>query len=445
MIRFSKNLMFGLMVIAWSSAYGQNGAGRTLSLDEALALAEQNSYQVRIAQSQLAAAEGQSLEGWSGFLPHVSAGASYVRSNDPVTVFSFKLKQGVFTQNDLDLPSLNRPEPLHNFATRLEVQQPVLNLDAIYGKAAAGLAVKARSASLMRTQKGVALQVKKAYYGLVLAREHLELLTLTVRSAERHRDDARAALEQGLINQADFLAAEVRLAELREQRIVAEHELANASDALKFVLGLEEAGLVVPSDTIPAPVDLPAAPSEATGVGQRGDLQALLFQTQAAQRNLWRERSAWMPRLNAFAALEWNDTRAFSTVNSNWTVGVQLQWRLFQGLGNFGRSKQASAQAQERAVRLRQAEEQARLEVRRAERAVQAAQQRLELTESAVQQAEESLRIAEERFRQGLEKTADLLSKEVARTRARLRALQARYDYAIAVSELAFARGDGTN
>jgi outer membrane protein TolC len=436
--------LLGLLYLIFhlSPSYAQNGAVRPLSLAEAVDIARKQSYQIQIAESQVAQAKGQSLESWSGFLPHFSISENYVKSNDPVMVFSFKLKQGIFNQNDFNLSTLNNPDAIENFTTSFQVQQPILNFDAIFGKSAASLGVKAREQMLARSQEAISLHVKKAYYGLILANENLKAISEAVAAAQRHRDDAKAALDEGIINEADYLGAEVRLAELQEQRITAEHQIANASDGLKFVMGFEEDFLIVPTDSIAAPAEIPTENNFDEQIAWRSDLRAVHFQTQAARRNLWMQRSGWLPRLNAFGGIEWNASEVFRKDASSWAVGFQMQWQVFDGLGNFGRSQKAKAEAEAVAVQSREAEEKAKMEVRQAQRAVQSAQQRLSVAESAVKQASASLRIVEERFREGLEKTSDLLDKEVMLTNARLRYLKARHDYAIAASELQFALGN---
>ncbi|NIV94903.1 TolC family protein [candidate division KSB1 bacterium] len=433
--------MASVILLLQTFGYSQNGKVLRLSLQEALGLAKTSSYQIQIAASELEQAKGQNLESLSGFLPHVSVSENYIRSNDPVTVFSLKLKQGIFAQQDFALETLNNPDALDNFTTSFQVQQPLLNLDAIYGKSAASLGVKARKEAFKRAQEAVFLHVKKGYFGLILARQNVTAIRESMASAEAHRDDAKAAMEQGMINEADYLAAEVRVAELQEQLISAEHQIANASDGLKFVIGIEDESLVVPTDTLSVPSSIQDAENLDEQIASRSDLQALQFQSKAAHRNVWMKRSGWIPRVNAFGAVEWNASRALSSDASNWALGFQLQWKFFEGFGIFGRSKQATAEAEKVEVQVRQAEEQAKMEVRKAWRAVEATEKRIRVAESAVKQAEESHRIAQERFREGLEKTSDLLDKEVALTNAKLRLLKARHDYTVAVSELEFALG----
>ncbi|MCH7756223.1 TolC family protein [candidate division KSB1 bacterium] len=433
--------LVSIVLFVHSLNYGQTAKVLNLSLQEARDIAKARSYQIQIANSAVKQARGRNLESWSAFLPSVSLSENYIKSNNPVTVFSLKLKQGIFTQQDFDLAALNTPDALDNFTTTFQVQQPLFNLDAVYGKSAAGLAVKATKESAKRAQEAVLLHLSKSYYRLILARENLRAVNEAVESARSHRDNAKAVFDEGLINQADYLAAEVRLAELEEKRITADHHIANVSDALKFVMGLEDETLIVPTDSLALPQGVRTEVSFSNLRSSRSDLRAIALQTKAANRNLWMKRSSWVPRLNAFGAMEWNASEAFSKDASNWAVGFQLQWNLFEGLGKFGRAQEATAQKEEAQVRYRQAEEQAKLEVRKAQRAVQSAEARIKVAQSAVEQAQESLRIVEERFSQGLEKTSDLLDKEVSLTNARLRYLQAKHDFNVAKSELSFALG----
>lgn len=430
-----------IIFLAHSLGYGQNEKVLNLSLQAALDIAKNQSYQIQIANSAVKRAEGENLESWSGFLPRVSFSESYIKSNDPVTVFSLKLKQGIFTEQDFNLSTLNAPGALDNFSTTFQVQQPIFNLDAIYGKSAASLGLKAKKESATRTRETVFLLVSKTYYGMILTRGSQHAISEAVESARSHRDNAKAAFNEGLIHQADYLAAEVRLAELKEQLITANHHIANVSDALKFIMGLEDEALIVPTDSLDVPQEIENITDLNNLRSTRSDLRAIELQTRAANRNLSMKQSSWVPRLNAFGTVEWNASEAFSKDASNWAMGFQLQWNLFDGLGKFGRSRQTAAQKEEAEVRYRQMEEQARMEVRKAQRAVQAAEERIKVARSAVKQARESLRIVEERFSQGLEKISDLLDKEVALTNAKLRYLQAKHDFNVALSDLDYALG----
>jgi len=426
------------LVLAVANLSAQNGQSRTLSLAEALEIAKQKSYPVRLAESRVQEMKGGSLESWRSFLPSVTLSENYVKSNDPVTVFGLKLRQGIFTQEDFSLSSLNNPSAIDNFTTALRIQQPILNIDAIYGKSAARNAVAASEAAAQRATEAVTFMVNRAYFGLVVARAKIGAIDKAVESAEAHRNDAKTAVEQGLIHQSDLLAAQVRLGELQEQRISAEHDMLNTSDALKLALGLESEGTIVPTDSLSAQkTNLPELQTKGFA---RSDLQALRLQTKAARRQLGRQRSTWLPRLNGFAVFEWNASEAFAKDGSNWIAGLQMQWHLFDGLGKLGRSKKASAQWQQSEIALQEAEAKAASDLRKARRAIESAQKRIEVANAAFALAKESLRITAARFKQGLAKTSDLLDREASATNAELRLLAAKYDLAVALSELEFVR-----
>jgi outer membrane protein TolC len=399
-----KSRIFSIFILSVSilttSAFPQNGGKKNLSLRQALEASRTNNYQLLIARSQIDQASGQNLESWSGILPRLAISENYYNSNDPVAVFSMKLKQGVFSEEDFDINTLNNPDAFHNWSTVFHLQQPILNLDAFFGKSAAQNGVKASEKAYERAKETVDLFTIKAYYGLILARENLNALSDAVESALAHRDNADAAFREGLLNEADYLAAEVRLAELQEHRITAEHQVANASDQLKFIIGLSDESTIIPSDSLVLPAgqnsrELPES------LAARSDLLALQFKQKAARRNLWLQRSGWIPRLNAFGAVEWNASKVFSKQASNWAVGLQLQWQVFEGL----------------------------------------TRERIAVATTAVAQAGERLRISEERFREGLEKTPDRLTREAAFTNAKLRLLKARHDHAVAIHQLRFATG----
>lgn len=434
-----KIILFILLSFTATTAFSQEENVKPVSLEEALSIAKENAYQLRAARSKVEQMKGKNLEAWSGFLPHVSISENYMNSNDPVNVFMMKLKQGVFTEQDFDVSALNNPDDIENFTTSFQIQQPILNFDALFGKAAVAAGIKASKAGAKRTEQAIFLQVHKTYYGLILANENVNAINEAIRSAEAHRNNARSAHEQGLINQADYLGAEVRLAELTEQGITTEHQAANASDMLKLVIGLETPEVILPTDSFSK-----GQPEIKSGesVENRQDLLALKFQQKAASRALAMQRSSFLPRLNGFGSIEWNATEAFKKDASSWAVGLQLQWNIFQGFGNWGRSKQASAEKHQTEIKYEEAEATAKWEIKKAQRALQSANKRIQVAETAVTQAQESLHIVETRFEQGLEKTSDLLDKEVMLTNAKLRLLKARFDLIISKSELQFALGN---
>ncbi len=414
---------------------------QAISLAEALERASVANLRLAMARAAQDEAAGQNLGAWSGLLPHLSAGEQYLKTNDPVSVFGLKLQRGIFTQSDFDLRSLNFPEAFENYTTSLQLQVPLFNARAILGKAAAVELARAARAGYQHMQQRVALQVKKAYYGLVLARQARAAMEKAVVSARMHRDNARSALDQGLIHEADFLASEVRLAELREQLLIARNSVQDASNVLRLVLGIDSLIELEPTDSLPLP-EAVTLPEPSVPLERRPDLEALAFRAKAAR---WQHRAsltAWVPELSAFASREWYGDRFLSTASAHYTIGVQLTWHLFDGFAQLGQRKVAGAHARQVQATYRMARLQAYNQLDAARRAIQLAWQRIQVSRRALQQAESSLHITEKRFQQGMARMADLLDAETRLTNSRLRWLRARHDYVLALNEWYYQTGN---
>jgi len=425
-----------------------------LSLEEALKKANENNHQILMARHKQSQASGQSLESWSGFLPKVTLSETFVRSNDPIAVFGGKLRQGIFNLSDFsgpggtpltmfmdpNLPKLNEPSEFNNFTTAIEVQQPILNFDAILGRSAAAAASEGYDYNLKRTQEAISIEIEKAYFGLILAKNKVGAIQKALSSIQAYVKEADAAYNKGLITKADKLSAEVRLAELNEQLLVAENDAKTAGDMLKFMLRLDEDVTIVPTDNIETDNTLPTV--EVNKIpAERSDLKAMDAFERAASRKFKSKWMGWLPRLNAFGRYEWNGDAILDNDGENWTLGVSAQWTILDGFSRLGQSKTESAKADEMKIKYEEAKEKSAVELKMAYRNLLSAQKRVAIAETSVMQAQESFNIIKQRFNEGLERTSEFLTHEAALTNARLRLMKAKYDFKIAGSELEFYNG----
>src|ERR1035441_2279727 len=69
------------------------------------------------------AAETRIVEARAGNLPKLNYSESFVRSDNPVFVFSSLLTQHQFGAENLNIGPLNRPDSLNNFQSQLTVDQ----------------------------------------------------------------------------------------------------------------------------------------------------------------------------------------------------------------------------------------------------------------------------------------------------------------------------------
>ena len=98
---------------------------RPLTLSESVGIALENNHTLLAEGERLKAAESGIGEATSAFLPKVDLSETYMRSDNPVAVFSAKLSQRRFTASDFAIDSLNNPSPVNDWNFRVQVVQPL--------------------------------------------------------------------------------------------------------------------------------------------------------------------------------------------------------------------------------------------------------------------------------------------------------------------------------
>jgi outer membrane protein TolC len=407
-----------------------------LTLRDALERAHVYNYDVRTAAADRAAARAELNRSWAVFLPQVTISETATSTNDPLNAFGFKLQQEIVTQADFDPAILNDPDRIDQFTTRFELRQPVLNPDGFLRHRAARSHAEAAELMDRRTRHHVDFQVKKSYYELVLAQRSLAVIDTALAAARTNRAQAQQFFEQGLITRADLLEADVRVLELQSKRTAADHGLHNASDALRYLIGIYDPVSIEPQDRMELQTVNVGVIDVAEVNGRRSDMGALRARSEAARRSVQASRLQFLPRLNVHGGYNLNDSRLFGSSGQSWTVGAVLQWNLFGGLEQVGTVQKARADLERSRITYESQSRRNQLDIESAGRDVRQTREQVELARAAAEQARETLRIRTDRYRQGLEKTTDVLNAEVRLANQRLMLLESTYRHLVSVFRL---------
>jgi outer membrane protein TolC len=408
-------------------------AGEPLSLKDALERARNSGYDLAIVRAERDAAEADATKSLSVFLPQLRVSSGYTATNDPLNVFGMKLKERRVAPADFIPDVLNYPDRFAQYSTKIEIGQPLINLDGFWGRSAALNAARATGMKEARTAHYVAFRVKTAYYELVLARRSLEVVTSALRAAEANAAQSRAYLDQGLINKSDALFAEVRLLDVQSREMEAASVIKNAEGALRVLLGRTDSAELVPTDTLAAPGALPPAASLEEINASRSDMQAMQFGVDAAQGMLRMQQMKLLPTLNAFGSYDLNDQKMLGRQGAGWTIGAMLEWDIFPGSGHIAEIQKAGANVERARTELERQRAQNGNDLESAFRALELARRRLALSEESVRQSAENYRILSERYATGIGRTSDLLSAEAGLAGARLDHLRTLYACNVAV------------
>jgi len=422
-------------------------AQNPLTLQDAVRLALERHPSVEAGRSAVMAAEVKVAGARSGYLPRIGYSETWLRSNNPVVVFSSLLTQRQFTPANFEINSLNRPAALNNFQSQVVLDQP------IYDAGLTRLGVKSanleRSMALedeRRIRMELIAGVVRAYYGAVLARESLNVADEAVRSAEADLNRAQALRAAGMSTQADVLSIQVHLAAMKEQQIRRRADFEVALAALNETLGLP----LSEQHELATVLTRASIDEESLEAYEQGSLQARPEARQArfavglAETESAAARAALLPQVFAHAGFEVDRQRFLNRGGANWLASSSFRWNMFNGGADKARIDAASFGLQRARALENQAEAQIRLQVRRAYADFRSANQRIEVAEAAVSMAEESLRITKNRYEAGLSNVTDLLRNETALLESKTRLLAAVYDQRLAAVNLALAAGNLT-
>lgn len=419
-------------------------AAQPLSLSDAVRLALAGHPAVAAGRSGVAAAEARIGQAHSGYLPRLNYSESWLRSDNPVIVFSSLLTQHQFTAQNFDLASLNRPNAVNNFQSQLTVDQVLY--DGGQTRQAVKSAELGRNLSAedeRRTRMNVIAGVIRAYHGAAVAAESLKVADEAVRSAEADLNRAQAVRAAGMSTDADVLSIKVHLASMREQQIRRRADLQVAQAALNEALGapLEDTHELITPLAAARLSNLPLEDYEKQSLAERPEMREARLAAGLAGAQGAMARASLLPQVIFHAGFEADRQSFLNKGGGSWLASASLRWNLFNGLADKARIDEAAFGLERARALAKQADAQVRLQVRRAYADFTSAGQRIEVAEAAVSSAEESLRITKDRYEAGLSNVTDLLRTETALLEARTRRLAAVYDQRLAAVNLALAAG----
>jgi outer membrane protein TolC len=234
----------------------------------------------------------------------------------------------------------------------------------------------------------------------------------------------------------------VRLADLEQQKLVAESQVEVARSALNAAMGVPDSVRFELSGRMEAAGE-PEGVLEswlATARDRRLELKELELREAMAREEIAKARAGHLPNLDLIGNYQIH-TEDFDGSADNFGVGAVVSLNLFSGLAPYAKVAEAQAGLRQVQALRRQMESQVFLEVRQAYSQTASAFQRISVAHQAVLQAEEALRIVANRYGGGLLTIVDLLTAEAALQQARTAQARALHDYTVGKTHLRLTAG----
>ena len=400
----------------------------TISKKDIWLKASDKNLQIKLANQDVKSAQADYRQSNSLFLPSITASHTAMSTTNPLMAFGSKLNQGILTPADFNPTLLNNPSATQNYATKIEVLQPIINVDGLYGRQAAKSKMEAFELQTERTKEYLELEVNKSFMQLQLTYKAVAVLEKANATAVANLKLVENYFKQGILQKTDLLSVQVRVNEVKNQLQYAKSNVQNASDYLAFLLNEDNTNKVYkPLEELDNSIALETFNPMLSD--NRKDIQAMGKSTEAYAKMLQSSKMNFLPRLNAFGSYELYDDTIFSTSAQGYLVGAQLSWSLFDGYKSIGKMEKAKADFQKSEVETLQYKAKSQLELNKTNRQLKDAENKVNLEKLALEQSQEAYRIRSNRFEQGLEKTTDLLLSETQMYQKELEFLQAVFEY----------------
>lgn len=425
-------LWIGFYLISLNLAHAQKQMG----LEEILDLVKTENLSLQKKANEVELAQIDKEKSNAVFLPNVTLSYNAMRTNDPLNVFGTKLKQKKVTQQDFLPDLLNHPSSIGNYGFVLRVEQPLINMDGIYFRNAADHQIDAQKHQAQRQEDYLILQTKNLYAQLQLLYAAQKVLNQAKITAAANVKMVKNLQRQGYAKPADVWATQIRLTDTENQLLDNKLNIENLSDQLHYLMGSDEHSSILPLNELKEPDDTKLDSSEK--IQTRPDVLAYKEGIAAREEMIKAQKAKMLPRLNAFGQFETNDDQITGMDALNYMVGLQLSWNLFNSNKNRKDLLKSKTELTGANLEYQDYIAKSKTELNKVKRDIENDWAKIALAKKAVEQANESYRIRENRYKEGLEKTTDLLQDQTQKSQKHLEYLQVVYQLKTALAYLDF-------
>jgi len=412
---------------------------RTLSLDEAIALAVVQNSSLKIARSRVREGHEKRKSVRADYFPHLTNESMYAHLSNTrqVTVPAGSLGTvpgvGPFPTHDIPIDQgSNNP-----FVTDTYLTQPLTQLLKTYQADKMALADhQIAAAELGKAKTDVIFAAHHLFYGLVIARKQRDAASAAVTAGEQALREARDAVAAGNVLEVAAIGSSAVLLQNRYSLLSAEVQIGDLNSELNDLLGL-------PLDTKIDPLDPP--PPETSARSRESFVDEALEknpEVKAAQEAVKKAESGlkaayidYIPDFSMDGHYAYQHGVPFLTHDVA-TFGVKMKWEIFE----WGKRQAVVAQRKEQLTQanenLHRVKKRIAVEVDKAYRKLEQTKNLISVTRESLALQKENLRLKGDARKAGTTTEAQYATAIAAVKNAEYEDLQALLGYSLAVADM---------
>lgn len=474
------NKAFLLLVALWSASVGANELDpplNKLSLPVCIETALKNHRTLAVSDAAVAMAEAQYQQAMSAYWPRISVDVQAQRTDQDRT-FSFQGTVQLPNQISQALTGLAaQNNPQYAQALQAGLAQPIsslpMNLDVkLYDRDLLMSSVNLTypiftggkiTALRQQAEKGVSIaqqvrrkselevirDVKRYYYGAQFAQQMEQLADETLEHFKVLDELTERLYKNGSlkVKKTDYLRAKTTTAMTRSLFEEAQYAREMALQALVNAMGLNWDSKVTLSTAL-QPAEIPPELTTLINAAQQfnPEIQQLNLAIQAAEYKMSEAYSGYYPVIGfqASAYNVQNDYHSGLTNTANrdgWTLGLGLQWNLFDGFETASKVNYANAMKKQLTDQQILLDQGMALQIKQHFLRLKSASQQLKSTEEASGYAAENRQLQARAYQEELVETKDVIESQIMETFAKSAAYRSRHELYLAMTQLEYLVG----
>jgi outer membrane protein TolC len=435
--KFKRGLIFIVFLAAAFLVQGEenkeeNKEKKKLTMESAVQLALMHNEQAAAAEERIKASEARVLKARSYFLPSISASGTYTRR--PYAV------ERTINDQTVTIQSLNA------LAGNISLGMTLFNSRSIPLFRQVKMEDKAEKCNSLESKRALSFEVCSAFLVTLSLEQVLKAAQQRFVLAGKNLEASQARFEAQLVSVNDVTRTRLEYAAAESNITRARGDVETARLQLEFLLGAPLPGQLVPPEKLMSEAESPPPPEDrlipAAG-DQRLDLHSLRWHAKAQRASVIEPVLRWLPDLSLNGQYRFTNESGLSGRTTNWSVGLTLNWVLFDGLTRIGDYKERKALAHVADLDLQAGLRQVELQVRSGLVNLATQQASLKQAEVALDVARKNAAETAELYRQGLTGALEAADANVRLYEAEVEFIRARYGLAVAFLNLRMALGLG--
>ena len=413
-----------------------------LNLPDAVRMALSRHPDVEKARASADQLKGKVREVRAQALPEINFVSDALRMRDPSL-----LNASGIENFPIELRNALVPKGVNMFDYSVVVKQPLYTAGKV-GTALRLAAIESEGAlsEIDRAEQNLALEVVRAFYGLLWAEKYEKLVQETQKQKITHAAMARTRYQNGIATEVDALRSEVAVANGAPDLVRAQNSIRQARAQLNYLL-------VRPID---APISVDGELEQrawdstnfdelaAEAVRHRPEMSRLRIAEHSADVQIDLARAQSRMRVDfagGYGIMSRLATNLTSSEFARWNMAVTFTLPIFDGFKRSGMVWQATAAQRQARLEREKLEQQVRLSLQQALDELAAAKETVTAAQATVGQADRVLSMMQNNYKWGAATTLDILDSQTALSVARTNLLRGLHDYCVARANLRWILG----